>query len=332
MIGRGFIGRTWREALAMAALSFAAIVAGAAGAAETDAVGVPGAESSHPSPYDTYQGIATNGDAMVAVGSGRTLLRSADGGESWTPVALPVYVGLIDVDTCPDNTFLALDYYGRVWKGDANGEAWEQSELPGDITPMASACNDAGEYWVVGSGSQYLRSSDRGSNWQVNDLGGRDIILTEVEFTGGGDGYIFGEFGLALRTKDGGENWAELPELPKGFYVYDALFQSANRGFLAGRGGNVLATTDGGATWAMDRSGGLPLYGLAADSAGRVYGVGEVGTVHRRAAPGDWQQLPDIQLNGFLRAGLFINPSAERLVVVGGDTGKATPVKLELDQ
>lgn len=329
MIGLWLVRQAWRKKILIIAFGLSVSAVSFAASDESEGVAANSAKPNHPSPYDTYQSIASNGETLVAVGSGRTLLKSTDAGTTWKSVSLPSYVGLIDVDACPDKTFLALDFYGRIWRGSAGGESWDQSVLPGEVTPMASTCTDSGDYWVVGSGSQYLRSVDRGSNWQVHDLD-RDVILTEVEFTGGGNGYIFGEFGLALHTNDGGATWDELPELPKGFYVYDSLFQSSSRGLVAGRGGKVLFTQDGGESWTVDRAGGLPLYGLVADRDGHLFGVGEVGTVHRRHAPGNWQHIEDIRLNGFLRSGLFVNASKQGLIVVGGNTAKATPIKLEV--
>lgn len=267
------------------------------------------------------QGIASNGQTIVSVGAGGKILSSVDGGRRWLTQNLPG-AALIDVVVCPDRSFIALDFYRRVWVGANDASQWRARALPGDATPAAITCSQSGAYWVVGSYSTVFSSTDQGANWQQSDFN-EDAQLTAIHFVDAQMGYIAGEFGLVMKTLDAGVSWRALPRIADEFFPFDAWFESAQSGWLTGRGGKLLHTADGGLSWTEEPQPfpGLPMYRLVGSKNG-LHAIGELGVVLRRDADQQrWLAVAE-PLGGYLRGGVV--DSRSTLIVVGGG-GLPTP-------
>ncbi len=106
------------------------------------------------------------------------LLRTRDGGASWTRVPFP-----------PSAAGEARPYvFGGTWTDAAHG-------------------------WLVGEHGTLLSTSDGGDTWSAVDAGTRDAFFTGIAFAGR-DGWITGFLpdgaarSVVYRTRDGGATWA----------------------------------------------------------------------------------------------------------------------------
>ena len=222
---------------------------------------------------DSFQSAASNGRVLVAGTSSGVLVTSADGGRTWTRQVLAGPSSVIALTNCPDGSFVGVDFYRKLWLGDAQGQQWSAKPLDKALNALAVHCDAAGRLWVVGSNTTLLASSDRGASWTQRKLGG-DAILTTVQFVDDKHGFITGEFGIVMTTADGGVNWTKQAKIPEDFYPYSALFVDAQRGWASGLGGVVQATVDGGKTWMRQANrSGAPLYALLRHG-DQLYGIG----------------------------------------------------------
>lgn len=280
---------------------------------------------------DDLQKIASNGQAIVAVGND-LLSRSTDSGKTWEAQKLERRAALIDVAACADRSFVALDFHRRVWTGNAQGTGWRLAagSMPEDFTPMALACAPDGGFWVVGTYSTVLHSSDRGVSWQKTEFG-QDAILTTIRFIDAGNAVVAGEFGIVARSSDGGASWEMLPPIPDDFYAFDVWFTDADTGWLTGRGGIILGTRDGGQSWTPEtNAAGVPMYGFLSGAGGRLFAVGELGLIQQRGSNGKWRVLPSgTSGSGYLRGGVAL-PGRSSLIVVGG-SGASTPAMVNIE-
>ncbi|MFC4252215.1 WD40/YVTN/BNR-like repeat-containing protein [Sinimarinibacterium flocculans] len=280
---------------------------------------------------DDLQKIASNGQAMVAVGND-VLYRSTDSGKTWEAQKLERRAALIDVAACADESFVALDFHRHVWTGEAQGTGWRRAEgsMPEDFTPMALACAPDGGFWVVGTYSTVLHSSDRGASWQKTEFG-EDAILNTIRFLDADHAVVAGEFGIVARSSDGGASWQMLPPIPDDFYAFDAWFTDTDTGWLTGRGGIILGTRDGGQSWTSEtNAAGVPMYGFVPGAGGRLFAVGELGLVQQRGSNGEWRVLPSATSGGgYLRGGIAL-PGGSSLIVVGG-SGASTPAMVSIE-
>lgn len=267
--------------------------------------------------YDITQALAANGEVIVAGTQSGAVLASADGGKSWQRQSLGS-ASLIGLAACPDGSFVAIDFYHKVWHADARGAGWKSVALDKPRTPLALTCDGRGRWWVAGSGATLAVSGDRGASWKVTDLG-EDAQLTTLQFIDEKNAVATGEFGMVVTSSDGGTSWIKQGKIPNDFYPYAALFINRNEGWASGIAGQILHTIDSGRTWLkQDNAAQAPLYRLFLHQ-GRPYGVGAGGLVAR--LEGDtWRQMPYPDAAPiFLAAGASLDK--DQAIVIGGPGG-----------
>lgn len=267
--------------------------------------------------YDIGQALAANGKVLVGATQNGAVLVSANQGKTWQRTQLGP-VSIIDLKTCPDGSFVGIDFYHQVWSADANGANWKGTKIEPIRTPLALACDGQGRWWVTGPGTRIAVSADKGATWTLTDLG-KDAQITAIQFVDESTGYAVGEFGMALVTRDGGATWASAGTTDKDFYPYAALFRNAGEGWVSGIAGKILHTTDGGKTWTRQtNTAGAALYRLFLHE-GVPYGTGAGGIVARLEG-NEWRSLPyPDPLPVFLGASASL--PTQSAVAVGGPGG-----------
>ena len=215
--------------------------------------------------------FATTEDG-VAVGQDGIVLKTDDGGKTWTrnPIELP----LLDWQVAQPHYFAvsrgadaqhiwAVGPVGAIIRSQDGGETWENLSLWCDMSFDNFATSDPAD--------------DPESTLRLNPC---DVTLNGVSFPTNEDGWVAGEFGIILRTQDGGVTWQRQrdvrnlpkytrPELPEeeairqripplyieDLFLIDVDFRSAQEGYVTGESGTLLQTTDAGETWTNIPSG-----------------------------------------------------------------------------
>ncbi len=276
---------------------------------------------------DQFQAAASNDKIAVTVG-GAVVMVNTIGTAVTTRTVLPGTVALIDVAHCPDQSFVALDFYRRLWVANADGLSWTAHPIEGSWRPLALTCNTENQIWVVGSGTTIANSADHGLTWQQRDFK-EDAMFNTVQFVDAANGFITGEFGSVYRTGDGGATWTAAPKISSDFYSYAALFVSPKEGYVTGLAGATLRTRDGGSSWdKIENPGGLTQFGLARQGA-VIYSVGMGGSLQR--LEGDrWNALDyGTPSPAYLRAITAIG--TDRLLIAGaGGTLKTVSAALSV--
>ncbi len=150
-------------------------------------------------------------DDMIgwAVGHDAVILRTLDGGDTWTRV-----------HHAPDDAVPLLD----VWFADS---------LHG---------------FAVGAYGTFLETGDGGDTWTARWISEDDYHLN-VLVPAGGDRLLIGaEAGVAYRSDDGGKTWQALAPPYTGSW-FGALALSEEILLLAGLRGHLFRSHDGGVTW-----------------------------------------------------------------------------------
>lgn len=267
--------------------------------------------------YDIAQAVASNGKVVVVGTQDGAVLLSIDQGKSWQRTALG-NVSLVDITTCGERGFVAIDHYHKVWSADAEGAKWQSATLEQPRTPLAVTCDKQGGWWVVGTNSVIAGSTDQGKTWKVTDLG-EDTQITSIQFLGEKKAIALGEFGLTVMSEDGGATWKKGAKIPGDFYPYSALFRNASEGWVSGIAGQMMHTADGGQTWQKQANASrASLYRLFMHDDGPV-GVGSGGVIARLDG-NTWRVLPYTDpLPVFLGGGASL--PGQSAVVIGGPGG-----------
>jgi photosystem II stability/assembly factor-like uncharacterized protein len=273
--------------------------------------------------YDIIQALSGNGEVVVGSSQAGAVVVSKDQGKSWVRTVLGP-VSIIGLATCPDGSFVGIDFNHKVWSADQQGGHWKSVALDKPRTPLAVSCDGQGRWWVAGSGAKIALSTDRGGSWTVHDLQ-EDAQFTAIQMIDDKHGIVLGEFGHVVTSEDGGASWKKLAQIPGEFYPYAALFRDVKEGWTSGLAGQILHTTDGGRTWAkQENRSGAPLYRLFFHE-GSPYGVGAGGVVAKLDG-NVWQSVsyPDA-VPVFLGAGASLGEKQAALVV-GGPGGLARAI------
>lgn len=288
-------------------------------------------------PSDRLYGLDFHGDAGVAVGEAGFILRSSDGGQSWTREDAPTSLALSNIASNGERE-IAIGQMGLILVKEASG-SWREVDSGTNMRLLNVDLNREGLGIVVGAFGTLLRTTDGGETWAsiappwapLYDDGTRsaDAAVRDepsnyvVKVFEDGRIIVGGEYGMLLESMNRGDSWEVLYRSPEvGGAVAPTIFDmqfTAGRGFAVGQNGLVMRTDDAGKSWQLletpvDAS--LFAVGLAGD--GRVFAVGQRAAIASSDGGQRWQTISslDFELNWYAGAGQ--GPSlGSRMVAIG---------------
>jgi len=170
-----------------------------------------------------------------AVGHDEVIVRSEDGGETWTRVhsAPDKEQPLLDVWFKDAQTGFALGAYGTILASGDGGVSWtQQTFVPQPLIPAAKSTRQA-----QAGDDEYLDESSAG-----------DMHLNAIARAGDGKLYLAAESGHILRSDDEGQSWLELPSPYEGSFFGVLPLDGASL-LVFGLRGHLFRSDDAGATW-----------------------------------------------------------------------------------
>ncbi len=190
------------------------------------------------------------------------LLRTNDGGQSWTRISLPSnnYRFISDMTFVDTQTgwLILYDYSPRqsgIFYTCDGGETWQIKYGTTYKVESIFALNDSAAYaleirWPLSN--VILKTSDGGNTWQEQFTNPRDL-LRSVFFIDSCYGWISGRDSsgsIILRTTDGAKTWQRIST--EGDESRSVYFLDRNNGFALDsyhQNAIILQTGDGGVTW-----------------------------------------------------------------------------------
>jgi photosystem II stability/assembly factor-like uncharacterized protein len=249
----------WRERfVAGVVASTAALMAASIPASAAVLSGHSGWSWGNPLPQgNDINAIEFAGNRGYAAGKFGTLLRTDDGGTTWTGIATGLTqdlgrVWIIDSDS------LVVAGGCALRRSDDAGESftrlpWTASDLncPSPIASLAFPTDQIG-YLLIANGTVF-RTADGGRTWSLKTAvpgtpatGGSAGQPSDLFFTGPDTGVVV-VGGHIYRTTDQGGSWTLVKT--QGAPLKGLFFVDGNSGYAVGSGTLVLETTDGGINW-----------------------------------------------------------------------------------
>ncbi|MEI6684219.1 MAG: YCF48-related protein [Bacteroidota bacterium] len=217
-----------------------------------------------------------NSNLGYLVGDQRTVMKTTDGGATWTtrlPQVMDVTYRLNGVCFPDLNTGYIINLYKEIYKSDDAGETWQLIHSEPGYDLFGVYFTDPLHGCVVCSEGRILRTSDGGATWIKYDYNTTED-LTAVWFPDSQTGFVAGGGGLILRTTDGGNTWSS-QVTGTGYKLTSINFTSPDKGIVCGVAGTLLITVDGGNNWTLKNMGDtVDLYSVSMMNADTVFLTG----------------------------------------------------------
>jgi photosystem II stability/assembly factor-like uncharacterized protein len=194
-----------------------------------------------------YLGVYCDDGLMLAVGQRGAILRSSDGGASWTAPESATWQDLLFTDFTDGTRGWAWGHKGVVRATSDGGRTWSVTDVPTYTHVAAFSAGDRLTALAVVDSNRLLRTSDGGVTWQSGDEIPIELALS-LAMLDDSRGVLLCEGGVILRTTDGGRSWEQVFAGPALALLKVAL-NSSGAGLAVGMNGAVVTTSDGGATW-----------------------------------------------------------------------------------
>ncbi|MFN4255789.1 MAG: YCF48-related protein [Saprospiraceae bacterium] len=210
---------------------------------------------------DANNGYAAGGlgSVPIANGGGGKILKTTDGGATWSVATMPstnfsfrsVYFptdsagfacGNSQNSTTPNN----------FWKTTDGGATWTNPNSVNLTLQTVRAFDANGVVVSTGAGSNSIvrRSFDGGTTWVNDTVNTTASTLAGLDVRGG---FIIATGGQGLIYKRSSSGWAQ-KNGGQAFNAWDGFFMDANTGWVACDGGRVMKTTDSGTTWTTQQT------------------------------------------------------------------------------
>jgi len=229
----------------------------------------------------TLTGVAFNGDKLgVAVGHGASIVRTEDGGDTWTDVPMDEAYGesFLGVTALGDGKFAAYGAFGMYFDTMDGGKSWvRRTVLSEDFERHISevTVGKYGALGLVGESGTLARSEDGGQTW----------IQVPAPYTGSFFGGLqaqdeswltFGMRGSVFRSTDQGVTWQKV-EIGTTAAFNGGLVLSDGRIVLVGNAGLVATSSDNGQTFKIEWSPASKGFSALAETPAGLVVVGERG-------------------------------------------------------
>jgi len=218
---------------------------------------------------------ALDRERAIVVGYGGKILRTTDGGFTWSQIPSGTARALYRVCFVDANTGWISGQDGVILHTTDGGATWQPQKSGTDIYLFSIDFIDRQHGWAVGDKSILVETRDGGTTWSLHKivpasqkelspeeaLVSQDPVLYDVQFLDARTGWVVGEFGKIYHTTDGGRSWVEQEQSLLGDQIVDILdiptffgvrMIDARHGLVAGLDGKVARTEDG-VRWAFDK-------------------------------------------------------------------------------
>ena len=235
------------------------------------------------------RGAARGRETALAVGSGGTILRSLDGGTTWSPVATGTEAQLRSVALPTEGeTALAVGWGGILLRSTDGGATWSPATSVTNSDLFCVALSADGKTALAAGGYRtILRSTDGGTTWSAaSDTAESLSSIAVSSIAVSADGKMAlaaGGKGTILRSTNGGTTWSPAATGTAEGPLYVALSADGKTALAVGEKGTILRSSDGGTTWSAAASGTTAvLRSVALSADGKTaLAVGEQGTILR---------------------------------------------------
>lgn len=191
------------------------------------------------------------GESYVGPSYDQIILKTNDGGETWTEQTSGFTFGLYSVFFLNELKGWAIGSGGII--GTTNGGIDWYLKVSGLNRAFYSIFFiDDNVGWVAGGGyigdGIILKTTDGGENWVQQAASQYLLSLKDLHFIDYDYGWAVGSVGTIIKTTDGGSTWIKQGGVSNSLLT-SVYFTNQNTGWAVGYWGYCFKTTNGGTNW-----------------------------------------------------------------------------------
>lgn len=198
-------------------------------------------------------GISWATEETGYVSGNQVILKTIDGGLSWTEQEAPTKTRMWAVDFFDENLGLMVGEMGEIFRTTDGGTNWQLINVGTDKTLRSVKFLTQTRAYAVGDGGEVYRSTNSGQSWAKQSVG-TTVDLKRLFFANQDTGYVATADGKVVRTFNSGNNWS-IQNTGQTNPLNDIYFSSGKIGFAVGQSGTIVKSTDAGTTWSPVTSG-----------------------------------------------------------------------------
>ena len=171
------------------------------------------------------------------------LLKTRDGGETWTPTKAKYYSQIFSRAFFLSETEGYASVYGTVYKTTDGGATWNMVLGNNDYFITSIFFLDKKTGWVAGDYGFIRKTTDSGKTWLTINVPAGSFAGTvqSLRFIDENVGVIGDEYGGVLKTVDGGFSWQPLGRAGLGYEGFPILRIGADSSvYMAGKFGAIM--------------------------------------------------------------------------------------------
>nr|WKN37479.1 YCF48-related protein [Tunicatimonas sp. TK19036] len=197
-------------------------------------------------PLYTIQ-MLTNQEGWAAGGQG-LLLRTTDGGSTWTSATVANEETILDVHFLDTGQGWLTTARGSIYRTD-DGNRWQPEATADTLSIRAIQAISDTVVWACGDRNRILHrimTEDGTPAWELFriDSEANSMIWHDIFFVDALQGWVVGEEGSIYHTTDGGTTWArQLTNASSRPDLYGIHMVSAQLGWVVGEEGTIMVYT-----------------------------------------------------------------------------------------
>ncbi|MEJ2544166.1 MAG: YCF48-related protein, partial [Calditrichaceae bacterium] len=197
-------------------------------------------------------GLYFNDDSIGwSVGQYGTILKTTDGGKSWTIREIPWLYDLSDVHFPSALTGYAIGTDGFIIKSTDGGESWEKQDNSYSNNLNRILFKDELTGWAIGEKGMILHTVDGGDHWLLQTSNSLENLFG-IDFIGTDSLCVVGDNKTILLADVTDDSWLNV-ELSTDCSLEDVFFADSMHGWVCGCDNNnkgiILKSVDGGHQW-----------------------------------------------------------------------------------
>ena len=198
--------------------------------------------------------IDANNGFVVGSGYGNTILKTSNGGNTWTNVCPsnqnPVFFGN-SVDMVNTNKVVAIGSFGLILISEDGGNSWVQKQV-GNCWHKGVSFADINNGVVVNDCGEVYKTTDGGNNWVQLTSPITSGYYLAVAMLNSNTIVALNSDSWVIRSTDGGSIWTSQQLLTFSNWTGGMSFADINNGIIGlGNTSYLYKTTDGGTTWSQ---------------------------------------------------------------------------------